>query len=178
MTRLTLVSLDETVVFPGMPVTLSLDIGDDKHVFLIPRQAGQYAKAGVVAEVKERIQLPGRGVAVSLIGLHRGVPGAAQNDDRDGRLRVEVEPRPDVIPPPALTHELERKYRAVVEEILELRGDDGRLSAFVKSITNTGSTGGHSRVLSGFNFPQKIELLETLDVVERLKLALGSSRSG
>ena len=26
------------------------------------------------------------------------------------------------------TRELEREYRAVVEEILELRGDDGRIS--------------------------------------------------
>ncbi len=172
MTRLTLISLDDTVVFPGMPITLSLDTGDDKHVFLIPRQAGQYAKAGVVAEVKERIQLPGRGFAVSLIGLHRGVPGAAQNDDRDGRLRVEVEPRPDVVPPPALTRELERNYRAVVEEILELRGDDGRLSAFVKSITNTGALADTVGYSPDLTFQQKIELLETFDVVERLKLAL------
>ena len=49
MTRLRLVSLDDTVVFPGMPVTLSLDAGTDKQIFLVPRQAGKYAKVGVVA---------------------------------------------------------------------------------------------------------------------------------
>src|SRR5215475_9545256 len=138
MTRLTLISLDDTVVFPGMPVTLALDAGSDKQIFLMPRHGNQYAKVGVVAEVTERIQLPGRGFAVSLRGLHRGVPGAAQTD-RDGRLRVDVEERPDVIPAPTLTHTLEREYRAVVEEILDLRGDDGRLSAFLRSITNTGA---------------------------------------
>src|SRR5262245_27913811 len=112
MTRLRLVSLDDSVVFPGMPATLSFDPCSDKHVFVIPRLGGNYAKAGVVAEVTERVQLPGRGVAVSLMGLHRGIPGAAQTD-REGRLRVDVEERPDVIPAPTLTHELEREYRAV-----------------------------------------------------------------
>ena len=48
---------------------------------------------------------------------------------------------------PTLTRELEREYRAVVEEILELRGDDGRISAFVRSITHPGAladTAGYS----------------------------------
>src|SRR5437660_3978036 len=134
MTRLTLISLDDTVVFPGMPVTLSLDAGTDKHIFLMPRQGNKYAKIGVVAEVTERVQLPGRGFAVSLMGLHRAVPGAAQTDS-DGRLKVSVEDRPDTLPAPSLTHELVREYRAVVEEILELRGYDGRLRGVVRVIT-------------------------------------------
>ena len=171
MQRLMLVSLDDSVVFPGMPITLSLDPGNDKQVFLMPRHDGRYAKAGVIAEVRERIQLPGRGVAVSLVGVERAVPGAAQTD-RDGRLRVDVEERPDVIPPATLTHGLEREYRALVEEILELRGDDGRLSAFVRSITNVGALADTAGYSPDFNTSQKIELLETFDVVERLKLAL------
>jgi len=138
MTRLTLISLDDTVVFPGMPVTLALDAGTDKHIFLMPRHGNTYAKVGVVAEVTERVHLPGRGFAISLNGLHRGVPGAAQTDP-DGRLRVNVEERPDIVPPPTQIRELEREYRAVVEEILELRGDDGRLSGFVRSITHPGA---------------------------------------
>ena len=67
--------------------------------------------------------------------------------------------------------ELETEYRAVVEEILELRGDDGRISAFVRSITEPGAladTAGYSPDLS---FAQKVELLETLDVRERLELS-------
>jgi len=171
MTRLMLVSLDDTVVFPGMPVTLSFDSGSEKHVFLIPRQDGNYAKVGVVAEVTERVQLPGRGYAVSLVGRYRGVPGAAHTDS-SGRLRVDVEERPDQIPPPTLTHDLEAEYRAVVEEILELRGDDGRLSAYVRSITNTGILADTAGYSPDFTLPQKIQLLETFDVVERLRLAL------
>ena len=171
MQRLMLVSLDDGVVFPGMPITLSFDPGSEKQVLLVPRHGGRYAKVGVVAEVTERVQLPGRGVAVSLLGLHRAIPGAAETD-RDGRLRVDVEDRPDVIPPAMLTHELERQYRAVVEEILELRGDDGRLSAFLRSITSVGALADTVGYSPDLNVPQKIEVLETLDVVERLKLAL------
>src|SRR5438094_1493764 len=171
MTRLTLISLDDTVVFPGMPVTLALDAGSDKYVSLMPRRGNMYAKVGVVAEVTERVQLPGRGFAVSLMGLHRGVPGAAQTDS-DGRLKVNVEERPDIVPPPAATRELEREYRAVVEEILELRGDDGRLRGFVRSITHPGALADTAGYSPDLNFSQKVELLETVDVAERLKLAL------
>jgi ATP-dependent Lon protease len=170
MTPLKLVSLDDVVVFPGMPVTLPADGHGDSRVLLIPRRGSGYAKVGVVAEVAERVASGGRGL-VSFMALHRGVPGAAHTD-RDGVLRVEVDERPDVAPPPIQTRELEREYRAVVEEILELRGDDGRLSAFVRSITHPGSladTAGYSPDLS---VSQKLELLETLDVVGRLKLAL------
>jgi ATP-dependent Lon protease len=170
MTALKLVPLDDAVVFPGMPVSLSADVGGETRVLLIPRRGNGYAKVGVVAEVSERVPLAGRGV-VSLIALHRGVPGAA-HADRDGVLRVEVDERPDVAPPPSLTRDLEREYRAIVEEILELRGDDGRISAFVRSITHPGSLADTAGYSPDLNVAQKLELLETLDVVERLTLAL------
>ena len=37
------------------------------------------------------------------------------------------------------TVDLEREYRAVVEEVLEVGGADGRISAFVRSTTHPGS---------------------------------------
>src|SRR6202171_6550039 len=173
MTRLKLISLDDTVVFPGMTATLPEDVGGETRVLLISRRGSVYAKVGVVAEVSERVPLAGRGRggAVSLLGLHRGVPGAA-HADQDGHLRVDVDDRPDVVPPPILTRDLEREYRAVVEEILELRGDDGRISAFVRSITHPGALADTAGYSPDLNVAQKLELLETLDVVERLTLAL------
>ena len=87
-------------------------------------------------------------------------------------LRVDVDERPDQVPPAHLTRELEREYRAVVDEILELRGDDGRISAFVRSITSPGALADTAGYSPDLNFAQKLQLLETLDVVERLKLAL------
>src|SRR6185295_17325167 len=122
MNRLRIVPLDDTVVFPGMPVTLTVDVGGDERVLLVPRHDHTYASVGVVAEASEHVRLAGRGLAVTLTGLHRGIAGAA-SADADGVLRVDVEARPDQRPAGTLTHELEREYRAVVDEILELRGD-------------------------------------------------------
>ena len=138
-TSLLLVPLEDVVVFPGMDVTLTVDVGDEDRVLLVPRHGNEFASVGTVAEVADRVRLPGGGRAVALSGLHRGVAGAATTDAR-GRLRVEVEERPDEDEPvDGRIRELEREYRAVVEEILELRGDDGRISAFVRSITEPGS---------------------------------------
>ncbi|MDP2320276.1 MAG: endopeptidase La [Acidobacteriota bacterium] len=172
MTSYKLISLDETVVFPGMPVTLAVDAGADSHVLLLPKRGRDYAKVGVVAEVTERAKLPGgRGYAVSLMGLHRAVPGAASTD-RDGRLRVEVDEPREVEPPASVTHDLEHEYRAVVEEILQLRGDDGRISAFLRSITGASALADTAGYSPDLGLDQKIDLLETLDVVERLTLAV------
>src|SRR6266699_2251103 len=133
LSTLLLVPLDDIVVFPNMNVTISADVGEEDRVLLVPRHDGEYAKVGTVAEVSERVRLPGGVAAVSLVGLHRGIAGAAHTDAQ-GNLRVEVDERPDVAPPGVKTRELEREYRAVVEEILDLRGDDGRVSSFVRSI--------------------------------------------
>jgi len=170
MTPLKLVALDDVVVFPGMPVTLSEDVGADTRVLLVPRRGAGYAKVGVVAEVSERAALAGRGLT-SFIALHRGVPGSAHTDS-DGVLRVEVDERPDITPPATLTRSLEREYRAVVAEILELRGDDGRISAFVRSITQPGALADTAGYSPDLNVDQKLQLLETLDIVERLTLAV------
>src|SRR6187549_1017476 len=120
-----------------MTVTLTADVGDEERVFLVPVHDGEYAKVGTVAQVTDRVRIPGGGRAVSVEGLHRGIAGAAATGP-DGRLRVEVDERPDEEPPRVQTAALEREYRAVVEEILELRGADSRISAFVRSITEVG----------------------------------------
>jgi ATP-dependent Lon protease len=61
----------------------------------------------------------------------------------------------------------------VVEEILEARGDDGRISAFLRSITEPGALADTSGYSPDLRYDQKVELLQTLDVTERLELALG-----
>ena len=57
MTRLRLVPLDDTVIFPGMTTALSVDVGDETRVLMISKRGHDYAKVGVVAEVSERVQL-------------------------------------------------------------------------------------------------------------------------
>ena len=175
MERLLLIPLDDSVVFPNMSVTLPIDVGDEERVLLMPKHETDFAKVGTVAEVSEQVRLPGGARAVQLDGLHRGVAGAAQSDP-DGRLRVDVEDHPDDVPVDGKTRDLEREYRAVVEEILELRGDDGRISAFVRSITEPGALADTAGYSPDLRFDQKVELLETLVVTERLELAVRFQR--
>jgi ATP-dependent Lon protease len=175
MRRLLLVPLEDVVVFPGMSLTLAVDAGDEERVLLVPRHESEFAAIGTVAEVSDRVRLPGGARAVSLTGLHRGVAGAAQTMP-DGRLFVEVEERPDDEPVDGKTRNLEREYRAVVEEILDVRGDDGRISAFIRSISEPGALADTSGYSPDLSYEQKVRLLQTVDVTERLELALGYQR--
>jgi ATP-dependent Lon protease len=175
VSNLLLIPLEDSVVFPSMSVTLTVEVGDAERVFLVPVHKGEYAGVGVVAEVSGRMRLPGGGSAVTVNGLHRGIAGAA-NTGPDGRLRVEVEERPDVEPPRVATAELEREYRAVVEEILDLRDADPRIHDFVRAITGAGALADTSAYAPEITFSEKVELLEAIDVVERLKLSLRLQR--
>jgi ATP-dependent Lon protease len=175
MSRLLLVPLDDVVVFPGMSLTLAVDAGEDDRVLLVPHHDSEYAGVGTVAEIADRVRLPGGGRAVALKGLHRGVAGAA-HPMPDGRLYVEVDEHPDDVPVDGRTRNLEREYRAVVEEILEVRGDDGRVSAFVRSISEPGTLADTSGYSPDLSYEQKVQLLQTLDVTERLELALSFQR--
>ncbi len=174
-TTLRLIPLDDTVVFPNMDVTLAVEVGDEERVLLVPRHDSEFASVGTIAEVSDRVRLPGGANAVALSGVHRGVAGAAHTGPQ-GELRVEVDERPDETPLDGRTRELERDYRAVVDEILEHRGDDGRVAAFVRSITEPGTLADTSGYSPDLNFAQKVELLETVDVTERLELALRFQR--
>src|SRR3954449_5390088 len=173
--NLLLIPLDDTVVFPTMDVTLPVDTGDEDHVLLIPRHEGEYASVGTIARVADRVRLPGGGRGATFEGVARGVAGAAQNDPI-GNLRVEVVEHPDDVPVDGRTRELEREYRAVVEEILELRGDDGRVAAFLRSISEPGALADTSGYSPDLTFEQKVQLLEELDVTSRLALALEFQR--
>src|SRR3954471_20421318 len=138
MTSLLLVPLDDTVVFPTMDVTLPISAGDAERVLLVPRHEGRFAKVGTIAEVTDHVRLPGGARAVSLSGVARGIAGAAHTDSA-GNLRIETEEHPDTVPVDGRTRELEREYRAVVEEILELRGADERVAAFLRAIAEPGA---------------------------------------
>ena len=176
-TRLLLVPLDDVVVFPGMSVTLAVETGDEDRVLLVPRHEQEFANVGTVAEVADRVRLPGGARAVALQGLHRGIAGAAHTMP-DGRLYVEVEEQPDATEGPldGHTRNLEREYRALIEEILELRGDDGRISAFVRSITEPGALADTSGYSPDLSYDQKVELLQATDISQRLELALRFQR--
>jgi ATP-dependent Lon protease len=172
---LRLIPLDDTVVFPNMGITLTIDVGDDERVVLVPRHENEFLEVGTIADVSEQIRLPGGGRAVAISGEHRALIGAAQTGPA-GELRVEVDERPDEVPVDGRTRELEREYRATVEEILELRGDDGRISAFLRAIAEPGALADSAGYSPNLTYEQKVELLRTLNVTERLELAVRLQR--
>ena len=172
---LRLIPLDDTVVFPNMGITLTIDVGDDERVVLVPRHDNEFLEVGTVAEVSERVRLPGGGHAVAISGEHRALIGAAQTG-AGGELRVEVDERPDEVPVDGRTRQLEREYRATVEEILELRGDDGRIAAFLRAIAEPGALADSAGYSPSLSYEQKVELLRTLDVTDRLELAVRLQR--
>jgi ATP-dependent Lon protease len=184
---LPLIPLDDGVVLPNMALAVALATDEARaavddalstdgpaQVVLVPRQNGRFARVGVVAELDGHpAMLPGGARGVTIRALHRAVLGRA--DAAGQSLRIEVDEQPDEVPAPERAQELAHEYRAVVEEILEARGNPG-VAAFLRSIDEPGAladTAGYSPDLS---FERKLELLETIDVVSRLEKALAWAR--
>jgi ATP-dependent Lon protease len=171
-----LVPLDDAIVFPTVTATLAIDVGEDERVFLLPRSDGEYGRVGVVAEVVEHgTSRRGQPVA-TVVGLHRGIAGAAQAGDGSDALHVEVQEIHDGHPDDEHTREVAREYRAVVEEILELRGDDGRIANFLRSIEEPGALADTSGLAPDIPNEGKLRLLETIDVTQRLEIAVELQR--
>src|SRR5438067_11858522 len=85
--RLRLIPLDDTVVFPNMGITLTVDVGEDKRVVLVPRHENEFREVGTIANVAEQVRLPGGGRAVARSSARRALIGAAQTGP-GGELRV------------------------------------------------------------------------------------------
>ena len=56
---LRLIPLDDAVVLPNMGVTITVDVGDDERVVLVPRHENEFLEVGTIGEVSERVRLPG-----------------------------------------------------------------------------------------------------------------------
>ena len=176
MSTMLLVPLEDIVVFPNMNVTLTVDVGSEERVLLVPRHENDYASVGTVAEVTDRVRLPGGGRAVALSGLHRGVAGAARTDaqrqparrgrraagQRRGR-RADARARARV----------PRDRRGDPRAARRRRPDLG-LRPLDHASPARSPTPSATRPTS--RFEQKVKLLETLDVGERLELAIELQR--
>ncbi len=173
-----LIPLEDALVFPGVSATLPIDTGEEERVFLLPRSDGEYGRVGVVAEVIESGRSPRGGPAATVVGLHRGLAGAAiaGEEGDDGTLRIEVQEVHDGHPEDEHTQELAREYRAVVEEILELRGADDRIAAFLRSVEEPGALADTTGLSPDVSNEQKLRLLEAIDVSARLQLAVELQR--
>ena len=143
------------------------------RLLLVPHIEGRYASVGVIAEVTDEGALPGGLPAVAVTGVQRatigtGVPGTG------AALWVEAEPVIDAEMTPAVT-ELAREYRAVLENILLSRGAR-QVAAQLREITEPGQLADVSGYSPDLSLSQKVQVLETTNVEERLRLVLGWAR--
>ena len=171
-----LIPLDDAIVFPTVTATLPIDVGEEERVFLLPRREGEFARTGVVAEVIERGESRGGAPVATVLGLHRGLAGAAVAGEDGDSLHIEVQEFHDGHPEDEHTRELMVEYRAVVEEILGLRGDDGRIAAFLRSVDEPGALADTTGFSPDVPLEQKLRLLDTVDVAERLQVAVELQR--
>src|SRR6266446_4841802 len=177
--------MDDVVVLPHMTVTLAVE-GDtakaaleaarqgNRLILLVPRIDGQYGTIGTVARLGEGTELPTGAEAFMLRGEYRARLGSGQADI-GGALFVKADPISDPEPPTERATELAREYRALLENLVESRGVPQ-----VVQFLRAARTPGHLADLAGYSpdltTEQKLEVLETIDLEERLaKLILADA---
>ena len=179
---LPLLPLQTGVVLPHMVVTLTLETPEarpaidaarsaEDTLLLVPRtQGGAYARVGTVAVIEEMGQTPGGVDAVVIRGLHRAVIGSGVAGTGEA-IWVQVELRPDAESDTERIEQLAREYRATVESIVESRGIP-QLAEFLRGIEEPGALADMAGYSPDLSFDQKVQVLETLDVEQRLELVL------
>jgi ATP-dependent Lon protease len=175
---LPLLPLSSGVVLPYMVVTVTLETPEakaaieaarsaDDTLLLVPRTPdGRYARVGTVAHIEEMGRTPGGQEALVIRGLYRALIGSGIAGTGEATW-VQIDPRPDPEETNSRIEELAREYRATIEAIVEGRGLP-QLAEFLRGFDEPGAladTAGYSPDLA---FEQKIEILETLDVEQRL----------
>ena len=174
--------MDDVVVLPHMTVTLAVE-GDSQRaaieaarqgsrlVLLVPRIDGKFGTIGTVARLGESGDLPTGAEAFMIRGEYRARLGSGQADI-GGALWVKADPLTDPEPPTDRSVELSREYRALLENLVESRGVPQ-----VVQFLRAAKTPGHLADLAGYspdlNTEQKLEILETLDLEERLVKLIG-----
>ena len=181
---LPLLPLTSGVVLPGMVVTATLETPESRaaasaaeeaggQLLLVPKVDGRYARVGTVAKIEDTGELPNGQLAAVVRGLHRarvetGVAGTGE------ATWVQVEPLSEA-PPSERAAQLAREYRAVVENILEARGAR-QVAEVLRGISDPGQIADTAVYSPDLSFERKVEVLETLDVEQRLEKVLAWAR--
>jgi ATP-dependent Lon protease len=134
----------------------------DGRLLLVPRVDGRYAAVGTIAEVQQADEQGN----VVVAGMARARVGAG-SPDGDGALWVEVEPCPEVDVADEQLEPLVDEYRAVVSEVLTHRGV-GAVAERILDVGNPSQLADLAVYSPDLTLAQKVEVLETLDVRERL----------
>ena len=180
-----LLPLNNAVVLPGMIVTIPVEREEagaaiaaaregDGLVLLVPRVEGKYASIGTVAKIEDSRKLP-NGVDVAILqGLHRASVGSAAAGTGPA-LRVLAQEAQDINPLTETSHVLAREYKALIENLLELR-DQSEVFQMVRNIDRPAQLSDLAGYSPDLSLEKKVEILETLDVEQRLKKLIAWTR--
>jgi ATP-dependent Lon protease len=173
--------MDDVVVLPHMSVTLAVE-GDDQKaaieaarqgnrlILLVPRIDGKFGAVGTVGRLGDSAELPTGAEAFMIRGEYRARLGSGQADI-GGALWVKADPIIDPEPPTEASTELAREYRALLENLVESRGVP-QVIQFLRAAR----TPGHLADLAGYSpdlsTEQKLQILETVDLEERLAVLI------
>jgi ATP-dependent Lon protease len=182
---LPLLPLTAGVVVPGMVVNLSLDTPEaraaveaagraDQLLVLVPRIDGRFASVGTVAKVEQVDRLVEGGRIALVRGLSRATLGAGVAES-GSTTWIQATATEDLNLDDERVEPLAVEYRAVLEGILERRGGR-RLAQTISEIADPGALADTAVYSPDLSLEQKVEVLETLDVVQRLDRVLGWSR--
>jgi ATP-dependent Lon protease len=184
---LPLLPLDDRVILPHMTVPVAVDSESaraavlaarqtDGLVVLVPRIDGHFARLGTVAHIEESGRLPDGRQASVFRGHYRGVLNSAAVE-REGALwmTVEAAPDPDLDALPSAAESLAKEYRAVLENLLDLRGASA-IGQMLRGIEHPGQLADMSGYSSDLKLHQHLEILEERDVVARLEKLIAWSR--
>jgi ATP-dependent Lon protease len=169
-----------------MVVTLTLEsdearraidaaVAEDRRLLVVPRfEGGRYARVGTVAHIEQDGSRVDGERAVVLRGVQRATLGAGVSGP-GGALWIEARP---VATGPVSSPEIDglvAEYRAAVEAILERRGARP-LAESLAGLHDPHAVADLALYSPDLDFEQKVQVLETVDVVERLRLVLGWAR--
>ena len=171
--------LTNGVVLPHMSATIQVDSEEAaaavkasdnarRKVILLPKVGERYTDIGTVAKIEETGKLPAGEDVVVLQGRNRVRIVSVTSDPNTGALMAEFEPAPDVNEATDRARELAREYRAIIENILELRGARA-IAQMLRGIENLGHLADMGGYSPDYSQDQKVFLLETTDVEKRLE---------
>jgi len=145
-------------------------LSQDGLLLLLPKVDSRYAMVGVAAKIEEKGNLPDGTEVVAVAGRSRAILGDVTPEG--GALWAQVEMSPDPSSWSDHARQLMHEYRAIVENILEVRGAP-QVAQMLRGIENPGHLADMSGYSPDFSQARKVEILETLDVEERLEKLIG-----
>jgi len=168
--------LHNGVVFPHMVVTVRIETREGKtalaaaaksgdRLLLVPRLDGRYAAVGTIADIQQSDE-----GTVVVSGVARARVGAGSVDET-GALWVDVHSYPEVDIIDEELDDLIAEYRAVVSAVLENRGMAG-VAERLLDMDNPSRLADLAVYSPDLSLEQKVELLEALDIRQRLGMLL------